>query len=154
MRNRLVAGVAAIALTMLLGSASFADPIPDYSIGTATKETLGANANPATVEAWLEQLLGGKQVNLVYDYQAPKGYEATSLNELKGFDWDYAVVKYAGKYTAYLDSGNDNFISIGPLSNSISSIRYFSVPEPGALLLLGVGLVAAAPFVRSRLRRV
>jgi hypothetical protein len=49
-------------------------------------------------------------------------------------------------YTAYSDDSDDNKLSVGvpvPLSNGISNIRFYSVPEPIALLLVGAGLVAA-----------
>ena len=74
-----------------------------------------------------------------------------------GGNWDYAVVEYAKNYTAYSDDSNDNKPSVGvpvPLSNGISNIRFYCVPEPMALLLVGAGLVVAGPFVWSRRRRV
>jgi hypothetical protein len=137
------AGVAAVIMTALLGSPALADTL----VGETTSLP---NANPATVEAWLEKLLGGTQLSLVYDYQAPKGSDYTSKTfDNLGFDWDYAVVKYAKNYAAYSDSPNDNKLSTGSLStkNSISNVRFYRVPEPTALLLVGAGLVAAAPFV-------
>jgi PEP-CTERM motif-containing protein len=143
-------GAAAVILTALVGSPALADPI------LGTTNALG-NANPPTVEAWLETLLGGQDVRLVYDYQAPKDSGFTSLTLDPHVNWDYAVVKYAKNYTAYSDSPNDNVIVVGvpyPLSNGVSNIRFFAVPEPSALLLLAAGLVAATPFVRSLRRRV
>ena len=147
------AGVAAVIMTALLGSPALADTlVGDTFIGSTTSLP---NANPQTVEAWLEKLLGGTQLSLVYDYQAPKGSDYRSLVDYyPGGNWDYAVVKYGQNYAAYSDSPNNNVLSVGPLSNGVSNVRFYSVPEPTALLLVGAGLVAAAPFVWSRRRRV
>jgi hypothetical protein len=153
MRMQRFAGVAAVVMTALLGSPALADTlVGDTFIGTTTSLP---NANPRTVEAWLETLLGGTQLSLVYDYQAPKGSDYRSLVDYyPGGNWDYAVVKYGQNYAAYSDSLNDNLLSVGPLSKGISNVRFYAVPEPAALLLLGTGLAAAAPFVWSRRRRV
>jgi hypothetical protein len=149
------AGVAAVIMTALLGSPALADTLVGDTFGSNPTKSL-PNANPRTVEAWLEKLLGGTQLSLVYDYQAPKGSDYRSLVDYyPGGNWDYAVVKYGQNYAAYSDSPNDNKLSVNLLSkNSISNIRFYRVPEPTALLLLGTGLAAAAPFVWSRRRRV
>ncbi len=136
---------AALLMAMVAGPAS-----ADTIIGTTTQTILG-NSNPSTVEAWLESLLGGQDVRLVKDYTASGEPNSLTLNP--NISWDYAVVKFGQNFNAYSDSPNDNLIVVGPLSNGVSNIRFFAVPEPSALLLLGAGLVAASPFVRSRRRR-
>jgi hypothetical protein len=145
-RNWRLVGAAAVILTAAFGGTALADTI----IGTTTQGVLG-NGNPSTVEGWLETLLGGQDVRLVKDYSASGDPKSLTLNP--NVSWDYAVVKFGQYFNAYSDSPNDNIIVVQGLSNGVSNIRFFAVPEPSALLLLGAGLVAAAPFVRSRRRR-
>jgi hypothetical protein len=139
------AGAAAVIVTALLGSPALAGTMDhDTLVG---KTTSLPNAKPATVEAWLEKLLGGKPMSLTFDVQGP--------NFNPGVEWDYAVVKYGETYAAYRDSylPMGNVLNMGLLPKDVSNVRYF-VLEPSALLLLGTGLAAAAPFVWSRRRRV
>ena len=144
MKIRRFAGAAAVIITALVGSPALADT---WLGDTASLK----NANPTTVEAWLEKLLGGQPATLIFESQG-------SVVQYPS-EWKYAVVKYGGNYVAYWDydknpllDNNHLLDNIGSLKYDISNVRFF-VPEPTALLLLGTGLVAAAPFVWSRRRR-
>jgi hypothetical protein len=149
-------------MTSLLGTPALA--LADTWIGGTTSLP---KANPATVEAWLESLspLGGQPMTLSWDLQAPANCDFSCLKSLQSpYEWDYAVVKYGGNYVVIRDDSPNNNVfdidnlrlpdgSLFKLSYNVSNVRFF-VPEPTALLLLGTGLVAAAPFVWSRRRRV
>jgi hypothetical protein len=137
---RLVAVVATVMLTTLIGGPALADSL------LIDKTSDLKNASPATEQAWLEKLLGGTSLTLVAESYAAN------------VDWDYAVTKTAKLWAAYADTANDKVLTVPGLSTD--HIRYFKVPgpssrvpEPSALLLLGVGLAAAAPFAWSRRRR-
>ena len=141
---------AALLVAMFTGPA-FADAI------LGTTDDLH-DSSPKTEQAWLQTLLGpGSTLSFITAVQNPAGADGKSLtNYNPGFSWDYAIVKWADNWTAYSDSPNDNLLSAGPFSNGISHVDFWTkggsvnVPEPSALILLGVGLAVAAPFVRSR----
>jgi hypothetical protein len=144
----------AILLVAILAGPALADTI----LGTTGDLH---DSSPKTEQAWLQTLVGaGTTLSFITDVQKPAGADGKQLtNYNPGFAWDYAIVKWADNWTAYLDSAPDNLLSAGPFSNGISHVDFWktggsvSVPEPSALILLGVGLAVAVPFVRSRRAR-
>ena len=163
---------------VLLGLLAFSLPAYAYPVDTLITSVDPANypnpkywgpgaVNPGQEEAWLEGVLGENvdyiDKNEAYFVQGAPGYDAKSLDGWDpGFAWTYAVVKYDGYLAAFEDQG-DNLVTIpgiqgpynGTFSNGISHITFFgstgvTLPEPGTMILLGLGLLGLGIVVRKR----
>ena len=118
------------------------------------------NSNETTEEAWLEALLGlnydNPGLNLI-DRLIPGGDQQELTDYSPGFTWDWAVVKYGNSWSGYEDTGNDNLLSVGPLSNAVSHVTFFeggqAVPEPATMFLLGFGMIGMVPFIRRKFKK-
>ncbi|HPV30943.1 MAG TPA: PEP-CTERM sorting domain-containing protein [Deltaproteobacteria bacterium] len=111
------------------------------------------NSSPATEESWLENVLGFS-VDFVMKYEADS-FASSPGNSLKGFNpglnWEWVVIK-TGKGNDDLNGGwfayareNNEALSVGDFRYGISHVSFFGnstpVPEPGTMLLLGIGLL-------------
>lgn len=165
------------AAIVLLGLVAFSMPVFAYPVDTFITPAAGysnpygglGNANEATEEQWLEGVLG-KTYNDPSVFLISKNEAYFKDKELKsldgwdpGFAWTYAVVKYDGLHAAFMDEG-DNLLTIpgtqGPYSGefryAISHVTFFGdettvlIPEPGTMILLGLGLLSLGIAVRKR----
>jgi hypothetical protein len=152
--------VSVILATMLVFAAvpALAGPIYTWEIDKYLGWT--DQIKPPDEESWLESLIG-KDVSYIdkIEYQKP---QPNYLNGLfPGYTtWTYAIVKYSGNYAAFQDingaEGRDFRLTIpgygdipetadGVFLHEISHVTFFgtsvAVPEPGTILLLGLGLL-------------
>ena len=157
---------------VLLGLLAFSLPAYAYPVDTLISPATGYSnpqawngaINPTEEEKWLEGVLG-KEYNdptIFYVGKNEEYFKDTELTSLAGWDpgfaWTYLVVKYDGYIAAFKDEG-DNLVTIpesGAFDHAISHITFFSddptvlIPEPGTMILLGLGLLGLGIVVRKR----
>jgi hypothetical protein len=117
------------------------------------------NSNPDTEERWLEGVLGltynSPTVNYITKYDFPGSSHYQSLNQ---FDpecsWAYVVIKNGKDWNAYQSEG-EPYLTVDPFGKEdISHVTFFGnstpVPEPGTMLLLGLGLLGLGITTRRK----
>jgi len=157
---------------VLLGIVAFSVPAYAFPVDTLISPAAGYSnpqawsgaINPTEEEKWLEGVLGKTYNDPTIFYVDKneiyfKDKELTSLDGWDpGFAWTYLVVKYDGYIAAFEDEG-DNLVTIpesGAFDFAISHITFFGddttvlIPEPGTMILLGLGLLGLGIVVRKR----
>jgi hypothetical protein len=116
------------------------------------------NSNPDTEERWLEGVLGltynSPTVNYITKYDFPESSHYRGLNQYDPeSSWAYVVIKYGQNWNAYRSDG-ELYLTVGPLAKDISHVTFFGnstpVPEPGTMLLLGLGLLGLGITTRRK----
>jgi hypothetical protein len=122
----------------------------------------GAKDGEGGVLIWLKALLGQAPTYcdpdttpwLIREIEAPNAFfglgpDDKQISVNPGFEWQYAVVKFSGLFIAF--ENDNNFLLTTPeFKKGISNIRFYGVPEPATMLLLGFGLIGLAAFGRKR----
>jgi hypothetical protein len=140
--------------------------VPSWALEYLGQTNSLPNSNPGTEERWLEGILGrtfnDPSVNFLRKYESAQ-YFFPETNFLNSFDpefqWTWAVVKIGrgndvddGWY-AYEREGNET-LTVGTYSHAISHVTFFGngaqVPEPGTMLLLGLGLLGLGITTRRK----
>jgi len=125
------------------------------------------NSSPATEERWLESLLrtpdAASSVNFIVKFD-DASFAYSDGNSLSNFDpkldWNWVVIKtgrgnedFNGGWFAYAREHNES-LSVGDFRYGISHVSFFGnstpVPEPGTMLLMGIGLLGIG--IASRIK--
>lgn len=125
------------------------------------------NSSPATEERWLESLPGmpadTSLVNFIIKFESEsfassQGNSLTGLNP--GVNWEWVVIK-TGRGNDDLNGGwfayareNREALTLGDFRYGISHVSFLGnstpVPEPGTILLLGIGLLGVGIASRRK----
>ena len=116
------------------------------------------NSNQDTEERWLEGILGlsynSPSVNYMVKIEFPESLQSPTLSQ---FDpessWTYVIVKYGHNWMAFQREESDSYLSV-TVPQDISHVTFFGngaqVPEPGTILLLGLGLLGLGITTRRK----